>query len=75
MKINIELQKNENPDQADELLEKALKKKKECSGHEAYEDPAMNEALKFIEDKHEELLKSVLKAIEEEIEREKHASW
>lgn len=53
----------------EEQLEKALKRKSECSHGERYADDAFNQFYDMICEKHEKLIKSIMEELETEIER------
>lgn len=73
MKLQVTLEKSETIEQAEEVLEKALKAKHDCSGGERYLDPAMNEFHDHVESKHSQLVDSILKDIAAELERDVHS--
>jgi hypothetical protein len=68
MKVKIFLDKSETLESAEEVLEKALHAKKECSSGEKYSDDVLNDFHDYICKKHEQLLHSVLADIRKEIE-------
>jgi hypothetical protein len=67
MKVKIELEKNEHPEDADEFLEKALKAKHECSNNEQYSDHWLNEIHDQLVKAHYELLNDLEKQISIEV--------
>jgi hypothetical protein len=67
MKVKVELTNGETIEQADELLEKALKAKAEPSENERYADQHLNDFHDYINERHQRLVTSVLKEIEDEI--------
>lgn len=70
MKAKIFLEKGETLVDAEETLEKALKRKQECSGGERYCDPAVNEFHDYVEERHESLVQNTLKDLTNAIERD-----
>lgn len=74
MKLEVKLSPGETTEQAEELLEKALRRKKSCSDHEKYVDPALNEFVHSISLKHKSLTEELLKEIALEIVRDFHAN-
>lgn len=59
MKIKVELQKGETLEDAEELMEKALKAKSECDHGERYSDEALNEAHDLICSRFQNLLNNI----------------
>ncbi len=69
MKIKIELENGESPDLADDLLQKALLAKKECSGHEQYSDSVYNEFVEYIHYLHHHMISNVEDELKEILSR------
>lgn len=67
MKIKIELEEHEHQDDADDLLEKALHNKKECSDHERYADPILNDFHDYVTQLHTQLLERISSDIEAQL--------
>ncbi len=67
-KVKIELKKGETPDEAEEQLLKAMKRKRECSGHERFADEPINEFLDKVCKNHADILKRINKEVKEEIQ-------
>lgn len=65
----IKIVSDTNLVETEEQLEKTLKRKSECSHSEQYADDAFNQFHDMICEKHEKLVKNIMKDIETEIER------
>ncbi len=74
MKIKVELEGNETPEQAEELLEKTVKKKiqsrKEYFSSERYYDEAIEDFHKLVIDLHSETLEQTIKEVQEAVKRD-----
>lgn len=69
MRVRIELQPGETPEQADELLSKAAQAKHECTGSERYAEPWLNELEAHVKGEHRRLLDSLGEGIADEVAR------
>lgn len=72
MKVKIELEEHEHIHDAEEVLEKALSAKKDCSGTEKYSDPFINEFHDHICNQHAKLVESILEEVKKEIIHDAH---
>lgn len=59
MKLKTKLGKGESVEQAEERLVKAIKRSKECTGHERYKSEYLNELHTVVENLHEKLLSNL----------------
>ncbi len=73
MKVKITLDENETIEQADELLEKALVMKKDCSHGERYSDEYLNEFHEHVCKRHAELVNSLIEEVQQEIKQSVNA--
>lgn len=69
MKVKIEVDKDITPEQASELLSKALKAKSKLPSSEKYHDPAIEEFANSILKRHEKIVNKVLTDIVDEVNR------
>lgn len=67
--MKVILDKNQSLEEAEELLEKSIKRKKECSSSEQYNDDALNEFHDMICARHRKVLERIEKEVKSEIER------
>ena len=72
MKVKIELENNEHIHEVEEVLEKALSAKKDCSGNEKYSDPFLNELHDYVCEQHSKLVESILDDVKKEIKHNAH---
>ena len=73
MRAKILLKKGETLQEAEDKLEKALKRKKECSHGEQYCDPALNEFHDMVDSEHKTLIDKIINEVKVEVQR--HAGW
>lgn len=70
-KIKVYLEKNETPEEADDLLYKALEHHRSGEQHtEGFTDPAMQDLAQKLEGKYADLYQQMLREIEEELDKE-----
>lgn len=74
--VKIELKKNETPEQAEELLFKALESQRngEIHGGEEFSDPAMSHLLDRMELMHKEMYEEALREIIQVLEEEHNSN-
>lgn len=74
MKIKVELENNETPEQAEELLEKAVKKKiqsrKEYYSSERYYDEAIEDFHQLVTKEHQETLEQAIEEVQDALIRD-----
>lgn len=73
MNVKITLEPGETMGQAEERLEKALKRKHECSNNERYCDPALNQFHDYVTDYHKRLVTGVIEELKAELIRDIHS--
>lgn len=67
MKIKVELEKHEHPEDADAFLAKAVTAKNECSGGERYADDWLNELESYVCVEHRKVLDRIAEEVAQEI--------